>query len=94
MSPKIAEPPKGVDTMQNQPFTAASTAATAALGADAVENEFDVATTEEDPAGGITLSGRSRLIARARILAGMAMTAGVVAVMNGIDTVSSRTHGL
>jgi hypothetical protein len=76
--------------MQNQSIDPA------ALSTEVDESGFaaDAGTTEEDPAGGITLSGRSRLVARARVLAGMAMTAGVVAVMNGWDTTSTRSHGL
>ncbi|WP_329563928.1 hypothetical protein [Kitasatospora sp. NBC_01266] len=40
----------------------------------------------EDPAGGITLSGRNRVCARALVLAGLVLTSGVVVALGGLDT--------
>lgn len=60
---------------------AASVSATTA-DADAVT----AATEEQDVAGGITLSGRNRACARARILAGMVLTSGIVITLSSIDT--------
>ncbi|WP_299541549.1 hypothetical protein [uncultured Streptomyces sp.] len=42
--------------------------------------------TEQDAAGGITLSGRNRACARARVLAGMVLTSGIVITLSSIDT--------
>lgn len=49
---------------------------------------------EQDPAGGIKLSGRNRVSQRARALAGLAMTSGLVAtlVTTAGDTSSSLHH--
>lgn len=47
---------------------------------------------ETDAAGGITLSGRNRACARARVLAGMALTSGLVISLTSVDTsVSARS---
>lgn len=43
----------------------------------------------QDPAGGIMLSGQNRMCARARVLAGMALTSGIVAALGALDTSSS-----
>ena len=56
-------------------------AATAAT-ADAPE----IAADEQDAAGGITLKGRNRACARARVLAGMVLTSGLVITLSTIDT--------
>ncbi|MEW2272557.1 hypothetical protein ACFY2H_08535 [Streptomyces griseofuscus] len=56
-------------------------AATAAT-ADATE----IAADEQDAAGGITLKGRNRACARARVLAGMVLTSGLVITLSTIDT--------
>ncbi|MFD7078687.1 hypothetical protein ACFYXV_18660 [Streptomyces sp. NPDC002181] len=40
----------------------------------------------EDPAGGITLSGRNKACARARALAGVVLTSGIVITLSTIDT--------
>ncbi|GHE69521.1 hypothetical protein CP980_07510 [Streptomyces vinaceus] len=40
----------------------------------------------EDPAGGITLSGRNKACARARALAGVVLTSGIVITLSSIDT--------
>jgi hypothetical protein len=42
--------------------------------------------TEQDAAGGITLSGRNRACARARVLAGMVLTSGIVITLSTLDT--------
>ncbi|WP_330329208.1 hypothetical protein OHS33_05315 [Streptomyces sp. NBC_00536] len=39
-----------------------------------------------DPAGGITLSGRNTACARARALAGLVLTSGLVVALSQIDT--------
>ncbi|TXJ77213.1 hypothetical protein E2C11_17065 [Streptomyces lavendulae] len=56
-------------------------AATAAT-ADAAE----IAADEQDAAGGITLKGRNRACARARVLAGMVLTSGLVITLSTMDT--------
>ncbi|MEU3253487.1 hypothetical protein [Streptomyces sp. NPDC006997] len=50
------------------------------------ETATTTATTELDAAGGITLSGRNRACARARVLAGMVLTSGVVITLSTLDT--------
>ncbi|WP_244501094.1 hypothetical protein [Streptomyces sp. TP-A0874] len=47
---------------------------------------------EQDPAGDIALSGRNRACARARALAGMVLTSGIVVTLSGIDTSVSAPH--
>ncbi|CAL9648028.1 MULTISPECIES: hypothetical protein [Streptomyces] len=42
--------------------------------------------TERDVVGGITLSGRNRACARARVLAGMVLTSGIVITLSSLDT--------
>ncbi|MFJ7151574.1 hypothetical protein ACIQVT_25845 [Streptomyces sp. NPDC100445] len=54
----------------------------AATAADVTETAAD----EQDAAGGITLKGRNRACARARVLAGMVLTSGVVITLSTIDT--------
>ncbi|MFD0318152.1 hypothetical protein [Streptomyces flavalbus] len=46
----------------------------------------ETAATELDAAGGITLSGRNRACARARVLAGMVLTSGIVITLSTLDT--------
>ncbi|MFF7445846.1 MULTISPECIES: hypothetical protein [unclassified Streptomyces] len=46
----------------------------------------ETAQTEQDAAGGITLSGRNRACARARVLAGMVLTSGIVITLSSLDT--------
>ncbi|OIK23725.1 hypothetical protein [Streptomyces malaysiense] len=53
-----------------------------ATAADVDENAAD----EQDAAGGITLKGRNRACARARVLAGMVLTSGLVITLSTIDT--------
>ncbi|MCX4919798.1 MULTISPECIES: hypothetical protein [unclassified Streptomyces] len=63
--------------------------------AASVSAETDVTPTavdEQDAAGGITLSGRNRACARARILAGMVLTSGIVITLSSIDTSVSAPH--
>ncbi|NEB33442.1 hypothetical protein G3I62_30940 [Streptomyces sp. SID14446] len=63
--------------------------------AASVSAETDVtpaAVDEQDAAGGITLSGRNRACARARILAGMVLTSGIVITLSSIDTSVSAPH--
>jgi hypothetical protein len=62
--------------------------------AEHTESTLESAPTEsfapdQDPAGGIKLSGRDRMVARARVLAGMALASGLVAMLNPADTTSS-----
>jgi len=40
----------------------------------------------QDAAGGIALRGRNRACARARVLAGMVLTSGIVITLSTIDT--------
>lgn len=47
---------------------------------------------EQDPAGGIRLSGRNRMCVRARALAGMVLTSGIVVGLCTTDTTSSMHH--
>ncbi|MCF4136404.1 hypothetical protein L1856_05240 [Streptomyces sp. Tue 6430] len=47
---------------------------------------------DTDAAGGITLSGRNRACARARVLAGMVLTSGLVITLTSIDTSVSAPH--
>lgn len=49
---------------------------------------------EQDPAGGISLSGRNRLCIRARALAGMVLTSGIVVALGTTDTTSSMHHNI
>jgi hypothetical protein len=66
---------------------------TATMPADSADaTELDTATPAQDPAGGITLSGRGKAGARARVLAGMVLTAGLVAAVSAGDTVSSLNY--
>ncbi|MFE1427756.1 hypothetical protein ACFW6C_19695 [Streptomyces fungicidicus] len=44
------------------------------------------AAKEQDAAGGITLTGRNRACARARVLAGMVLTSGIVITLTSLDT--------
>ncbi|WP_225834358.1 hypothetical protein [Streptomyces sp. NK08204] len=46
----------------------------------------DAAGTEQDAAGGITLKGRNRACARARVLAGLVLTSGIVITLSTLDT--------
>ncbi|MFG2598996.1 hypothetical protein [Streptomyces sp. NPDC048462] len=64
---------------------AASVSATNAANAADTE-ALPSAVEEQDVAGGITLSGRNRACARARILAGMVLTSGIVITLSSIDT--------
>ncbi|MFI5668487.1 hypothetical protein [Streptomyces sp. NPDC051704] len=52
---------------------------------EAAATAADQARTE-DPASGITLSGRNRACARARALAGVVLTSGIVITLSSIDT--------
>ncbi|MGW2035177.1 MULTISPECIES: hypothetical protein [Streptomyces] len=47
---------------------------------------------DSDAAGGITLTGRNRACARARVLAGMVLTSGLVITLTSIDTSVSAPH--
>ncbi|MGW2749196.1 hypothetical protein [Streptomyces sp. NPDC001450] len=58
---------------------------TAAIAADA-DADATVAAAEQDAAGGITLKGRNRACARARVLAGMVLTSGIVITLSTLDT--------
>ncbi|CAM5498524.1 MULTISPECIES: hypothetical protein [Streptomyces] len=54
----------------------------ATTAADSVQHSAD----EQDAAGGITLTGRNRACARARVLAGMVLTSGIVVTLSTLDT--------
>ncbi|MEU2596736.1 hypothetical protein [Streptomyces hirsutus] len=54
----------------------------ATTAADSVQHNAD----EQDAAGGITLTGRNRACARARVLAGMVLTSGIVVTLSTLDT--------
>ncbi|MGW0605393.1 hypothetical protein [Streptomyces sp. NPDC002640] len=60
------------------------------LAADSTEftavESAESAHTERDAAGGIALSGRNRACARARVLAGMVLTSGIVITLSSLDT--------
>ncbi|AXI84689.1 hypothetical protein G3I30_21000 [Actinospica acidiphila] len=60
-------------------------AATDSAEFTAVESA-ETAHTEQDVVGGITLSGRNRACARARVLAGMVLTSGIVITLSSLDT--------
>ena len=49
---------------------------------------------QQDPAGGIRLSGRNRMCTRARALAGMVLTSGIVIALGTTDTTSSMHHNI
>ncbi|MFF4044865.1 hypothetical protein [Streptomyces sp. NPDC001816] len=61
-----------------------ATVASADVDADADVTE--AAVVEQDAAGGIALKGRNRACARARVLAGMVLTSGIVITLSTLDT--------
>ncbi|MFF0837344.1 MULTISPECIES: hypothetical protein [unclassified Streptomyces] len=60
--------------------------ATTAAAETAAGTAAQTAADERDAAGGITLKGRNRACARARVLAGMVLTSGIVITLSTIDT--------
>lgn len=70
----------------NQHSSRAASANTANTAADVSTEALAPAVDEQDAVGGITLSGRNRACARARILAGMVLTSGIVITLSSIDT--------
>ncbi|MFF9607039.1 hypothetical protein ACF1GY_32895 [Streptomyces sp. NPDC014684] len=64
----------------------AATAAAETAAGTAAETASQTAADEQDVAGGITLKGRNRACARARVLAGMVLTSGIVITLSTIDT--------
>ncbi|MDH6699329.1 hypothetical protein AB0465_32850 [Streptomyces griseoviridis] len=48
--------------------------------------DAETAVEEQDAAGGIALTGRNRACARARVLAGMVLTSGIVITLSTLDT--------
>ncbi|MEU3417169.1 hypothetical protein AB0F39_01290 [Streptomyces murinus] len=52
----------------------------------ATTDATEIAADEQDAAGGITLKGRNRACARARVLAGMVLTSGLVITLSTMDT--------
>lgn len=46
----------------------------------------DIAVEQQDVAGGIALTGRNRACSRARALAGMVLTSGIVISLSQMDT--------
>ncbi|CAL9316233.1 hypothetical protein [Streptomyces sp. SudanB25_2051] len=77
--------------MQN---TAASATAAVTSAAPAEVEALQTA-VGADPAGGIALSGRNRACARARALAGLVLTSGIVITLSSFDTSVSapNVHG-
>lgn len=71
--------------MQNTTASATSAAVTSATSAPAAGEDTRQAATA-DPAGGIALSGRNRACARARALAGLVLTSGIVITLSSFDT--------
>ncbi|WP_175407255.1 hypothetical protein [Streptomyces sp. TRM64462] len=69
-------------------------ASASAIDASATRAD-ETAPRAEDPAGGITLSGRNRACARARALSGMVLTSGIVITLSSLDTSVSlpNVHG-
>ncbi|MFG2820083.1 hypothetical protein ACGFX4_11715 [Kitasatospora sp. NPDC048365] len=63
-----------------------TTAAAVTAVATAAEAQEVVEVREQDPAGGITLGGRNRMCARARVLAGLVLTSGIVITLSQVDT--------
>ncbi|MBB0229736.1 hypothetical protein, partial [Streptomyces calidiresistens] len=59
-----------------------------------VESPALPADRPEDPTGGIALSGRNRACARARALAGMVLTSGLVVTIGTMDTSVSAPGGM
>lgn len=70
----------------NQHFSRAASVSASDAAATAATDALAPASDEQDAAGGITLSGRNRACARARILAGMVLTSGIVITLSSIDT--------
>ncbi|MFE1551479.1 hypothetical protein [Streptomyces sp. NPDC058718] len=62
---------------------------TSATLADTTSEGLPGATGAVEPAGRIALSGRGRATARTRVLAGLALGTGLVAILNDIDTTVS-----
>lgn len=56
------------------------------LSATAADLAAQTAADEQDAAGGITLKGRNGACARARALAGMVLTSGIVITLSTLDT--------
>ncbi|MER6405362.1 hypothetical protein ABZ918_27690 [Streptomyces viridosporus] len=56
------------------------------LTTTAAADSVPSAAEEQDAAGGITLTGRNRACARARVLAGMVLTSGIVITLTSLDT--------
>ncbi|MFF5018882.1 hypothetical protein [Streptomyces sp. NPDC001165] len=54
--------------------------------ADVDADVTEAAIVEQDAAGGIALKGRNRACARARVLAGMVLTSGIVITLSTLDT--------
>jgi hypothetical protein len=77
---------KGI-TFMNKPSADARFALSDTEGHDADPTTAQGREQErDDAAGGITLSGRNRACARARALAGMVLTSGVVITLSSMDT--------
>lgn len=64
----------------------------AACAPSATSEPTDAQAAQQDPAGGIRLSGRNRMCTRARALAGMVLTSGIVVALGTTDTTSSMHH--
>ncbi|MFJ9797440.1 hypothetical protein [Streptomyces sp. NPDC101145] len=83
--------------MQNTAASATAAVTSAAPAAPAAPAEVEALQTAvgADPAGGIALSGRNRACARARALAGLVLTSGIVITLSSFDTSVSapNVHG-
>ncbi|MBQ0826665.1 hypothetical protein [Streptomyces tagetis] len=66
----------------DQHLNTTAAASTATTAVDTAANTAE----ERDAAGGITLTGRNRACARARVLAGMVLTSGIVITLTSLDT--------
>ena len=80
--------------MNNLTTAASDTAATHVTPSSLTDTTEPTATdtAQQDPAGGIRLSGRNRMCIRARALAGMVLTSGIVVALGTTDTTSSMQH--
>ncbi|MCE7082039.1 hypothetical protein [Streptomyces sp. ST2-7A] len=68
---------------------------TTAPATPATRAETTVPTPRDgDPTGGIALGGRNKTCARARALAGMVLTSGVVVTLGTLDTSVSAPGGM
>ncbi|MFJ4919550.1 hypothetical protein [Streptomyces sp. NPDC088725] len=75
--------------MNKSSATTSSAAATSSAGLSVPGPDAEATTvTQADPAGEMALSGRNRACARARVLAGMVLTSGIVVALSAMDNTS------